>query len=88
MSPAPDLVRNRKGKLPHIAVITGEPLPARRASLAPGTGDIGCICHFALPELPMALAEPGSEDRLDLLETMVTGKRLRDIADLPLDLIA
>lgn len=36
----------------------------------------------------MALAEPGSEDRLDLLETMVTGKRLRDIADLPLDLIA
>src|SRR5690606_17285267 len=29
-----NLVRNRKGKLPHIAVILGEPLPSRIASLA------------------------------------------------------
>ncbi|MFN4134584.1 MAG: NgoMIV family type II restriction endonuclease [Novosphingobium sp.] len=83
-----NLVRNRKGKLPHIAVITGEPLPSRIASLALGTGDIDCVYHFALPELRAALEEPGSEDRLELLETMVSGKRLRDIADLPLDLIA
>lgn len=82
-----NLVRNRKGKLPHVAVITGEPLPTRLASLALGTGDIDCVYHFALPELRIALAEPGSEDRLELLKTMVSGKRLRDIADLPLDLI-
>ncbi len=82
-----NLVRNRKGKLPHIAVITGEPLPTRIASLALGTGDIDCVYHFALDELRMTLAAPGSEDRLELLETMISGKRLRDIADLPLDLI-
>jgi len=82
-----NMVRNRKGRLPHIAVITGEPLPTRIASLALGTGDIDCVYHFALDELRATLAEPGSEDRLELLETMISGKRLRDIADLPLDLV-
>jgi hypothetical protein len=33
-----NLVRNRKGRLPHIAVVTGEPLPSRIASLSLGTG--------------------------------------------------
>lgn len=33
-----NLIRNRKGSLPHIMVVTGEPLPSRIASLALGTG--------------------------------------------------
>lgn len=82
-----NLVRNRKGRLPHIAVITGEPMPSRIASLALGTGDIDCVYHFALPELREALVRNGSDDRLEQLEMMVSGKRLRDIADLPLDLV-
>jgi hypothetical protein len=81
-----NLVRNRKGRLPHIAVITGEPMPSRIASLALGTGDIDCVYHFALPELREALVQIGGEDRLEQLEMMISGKRLRDIADLPLDL--
>lgn len=81
-----NLVRNRKGKLPHIAVITGEPLPSRIASLALGTGDIDCVYHFALNELQKAVMAEGTDDRIELLETMVSGKRLRDISDLPLDL--
>lgn len=80
-----NLVRNRKGPLPHIAVITGEPMPSRIASLALGTGDIDCVYHFALPELMDAVS--GSEETFELLEMMVAGKRLRDIADLPLDLV-
>jgi hypothetical protein len=82
-----NLVRNRKGRLPHIAVITGEPMPSRIASLALGTGDIDCVYHFALPELREALVQIGSDDRLEQLEMMISGKRLRDIADLPLDLV-
>ena len=82
-----NLVRNRKGRLPHIAVITGEPLPGRVASLALGTGDIDCVYHFALYELRNALENQMREDTLELLDTMVEGKRLRDISDLPLDLI-
>lgn len=82
-----NLVRNRKGRLPHIAVITGEPTPGRVASLALGTGDIDCVYHFALYELRNALVDQGREETLDLLDTMVEGKRLRDISDLPLDLV-
>jgi len=77
---------NRKGRLPHIAVITGEPTPGRVASLALGTGDIDCVYHFALYEVRNALVDQGRDETLELLDTMVEGKRLRDISDLPLDL--
>lgn len=84
-----NLIRNRKGHLPHIVVVTGEPLPSRLASLALGTGDIDCVYHFALPELLAAVrdyAANGREDIVEQVETLVRGKRLKDISDLPLDL--
>lgn len=81
-----NLIRNRKGHLPHIVVVTAEPMPNRVASLALGTGDIDCVYHFALYELIQAVKEVGSEDASETLETLVQGKRLKDISDLPLDL--
>lgn len=81
-----NLIRNRKGHLPHIVVVTAEPMPNRLASLALGTGDIDCVYHFALYELIRAVKEVGSEDAIEILETLVQGKRLKDISDLPLDL--
>lgn len=81
-----NLIRNRKGHLPHIVVVTAEPMPNRLASLALGTGDIDCVYHFALYELIRAVKEVGSEDAIETLETLVQGKRLKDISDLPLDL--
>lgn len=84
-----NLIRNRKGHLPHIVVVTGEPLPSRLASLALGTGDLDCVYHFALYELVNAVREYGKDDRQDLidqLEMLIDGKRLKDISDLPLDL--
>ncbi len=86
-SEALNLVRNRKGRLPHVVVVTGEPLPSRIASIALGTGDIDCVYHFALPELRAVVEDLGLADAEDMLETMIEGKRLRDIADLPFDLI-
>lgn len=80
------LIRNRKGRLPHIVVVTGEPMPARLASLALGTGDIDCVYHFALYELIKAVNDIGAEDSIELLNILVNGKRLKDISDLPLDL--
>ena len=77
-------MRNRKGKTPHIVVVVGEPLPGRIASLAYGTGDIDCVYHFALRELTAAAAENDSDS--DLLNSLVSGRRLRDISDLPFDL--
>lgn len=80
------LIRNRKGHLPHIVVVTGEPMPARLASLAMGTGDIDCVYHFALYELIEAVNETQAEDSIELLNILLQGKRLKDISDLPLDL--
>ena len=85
-SEALNLVRNRKGRLPHIAVVTGEPTPTRISSLALGTGDIDCVYHFALPELVAAVAAAGRDDVIELLDMMIEGRRLKDISDLPLDL--
>ena len=84
-----NLIRNRKGHLPHIVVVTGEPLPSRLASLALGTGDLDCVYHFALYELMYAVQDYGKNGREDIIETLenlVDGKRLKDISDLPLDL--
>ena len=81
-----NLIRNRKGHLPHIVVVTAEPMPNRIASLALGTGDIDCVYHFALPELMEAVEQSKSEMAVETLETLILGKRLKDISDLPLDL--
>jgi hypothetical protein len=85
-SEALNLVRNRKGRLPHIVVVTGEPMPSRIASLALGTGDIDCVYHFALNELRATVQALGMGDAHEMIQTMVEGKRLRDVSDLPFDL--
>jgi hypothetical protein len=88
-SEALNLIRNRKGRAPHIVAVTAEPLPTRIASLALGTSDLDCVYHIALPELQEAISKLPTASRYDQekqLQTLVLGKRLRDIADLPLDL--
>lgn len=85
-SEALNLVRNRKGRLPHVVVVTAEPTPSRLASIALGTGDIDCVYHFALHELKETVENLGLADAADLLAVMINGKRLKDISDLPLDL--
>lgn len=80
-----NLIRSRKSRLPHIVAVTMEPLPSRLASIAHGTGDVDCVYHGALYELLDTAKGIGADD--DLL-TMVDGGRLRDISDLPLDLLA
>ncbi|HLB72853.1 MAG TPA: NgoMIV family type II restriction endonuclease [Sedimentisphaerales bacterium] len=81
-----NLIRNRKGNTPHIVAVTFEPLPGRLSSLALGTGDLDCMYHVALPELQEAIRETRSEDHIEQIETLVNGRRLRDMSDLPVDL--
>jgi len=42
---------------------------------------------FALPEMLNVVKTLGYEDAEEMLHTMIDGKRLRDISDLPLDLV-
>lgn len=86
-SEALNLIRNRKGRLPHIVAVTAEPMPTRIASLALGTGDLDCVYHFALYEMQQTLVELGKEDQLEMLNVLVDGRRLRDVSDLPFDLV-
>ena len=81
-----NLIRFRKGNTPHITAVIAEPLPTRIASIALGTGDIDCVYHIMLPELKAAAENLGKEDQLDMLTTLISGQRLRDISDLPFDL--
>lgn len=85
-SEALNVIRNRKGRTPHIVVVTAEPTPSRLASLALGTGDIDMVYHFALPELVAAVSASGNDEAQAMLHILVDGQRLRDISDLPLDL--
>lgn len=85
-SEALNLVRNRKGRLPHVVVVTAEPTPSRLASIALSTGDVDCVYHFALYELQETVSALGMQDAADMLAIMVDGDRLKDISDLPLDL--
>jgi hypothetical protein len=81
-----NLIRDRKGHTPHIVVVTGEPLPSRLVSLAMGTGDIDCVYHMALFEMESSITKYGDDTSQELLDTLVLGRRLRDISDLPFDL--
>lgn len=86
-SEALNIIRNRKGRAPHIVVVTGEPTPSRLASLALGTGDIDMVYHFALPELQKAVAASGNDEAATMLDILIEGDRLRDVSDLAIDLL-
>jgi hypothetical protein len=81
-----NLLRNRKGRTPCILAVTFEPLPARLASIALGTGDIDCTYHGALYELLAAAKESRHSDSFEMLQLLIDGRRLRDISDIPFDL--
>ncbi|MBV7432862.1 NgoMIV family type II restriction endonuclease [Dermabacteraceae bacterium TAE3-ERU5] len=85
-SEALSVIRNRKGRAPHIVVVTAEPSPSRLASLALGTGDIDTLYHIALPELLDAVDLLKNDEAKEMTKVLVEGQRIRDIADLPLDL--
>lgn len=82
-----DLIRKRKGRVPHIVAVTAEPLPSRLSSLCLGTGDLDCVYHVALPELVEAVDSLGQSEASELLELMIMSERIKDIVDLPLDLV-
>lgn len=82
-----NLIRNRKGRVPHIVVVTAEPTPGCLESLAIGTGDLDCVYHAGLHELVEAVDAVGDSRAIESLMVLVQGRRLRDISDLPLDLV-
>lgn len=84
-------VRTRKGKMPRIIAVTAEPLcgGGRLESIALGGAEVDCLYHCALYELEQAMAKsPKAEAELLRLTSIINLRRIRDISDLPFDLIA
>lgn len=77
------LLQHRKGRAPHIVVVTAEPLPSRLASLAFGTGDIDAMYHICFSSLVAGVEEVGNDAEKQNLEVMVAGNRLLDYSTLP-----
>jgi hypothetical protein len=77
------LIRNRRGRLPHIVPVTAEPLPTRLASLARGTGEIDALYHVAFDELIAAVPACGNKQQAAALDELVGHGRLRDLNTLP-----
>lgn len=84
------LVRNRKGRLPHLVLVTAEPMPSRLVSIARGTGEIDAVYHLLYDELDVVLGgerlpsmTPRSwRDQSDAWSEMVSQKRIRPYSDL------
>jgi hypothetical protein len=84
------LVRNRRGRLPHLVVVTAEPLPSRLISIARGTGEIDAVYHLLFEEMEVVAKRdslPGMADshwhkQRDDWRELVDQGRIRDYATL------
>ncbi|MDA0140088.1 NgoMIV family type II restriction endonuclease [Solirubrobacter deserti] len=81
------LARQRRGPMPRMVVATAEVWPGRLESLGKGTGEIDCVYHLSLPLLERAVRRVSPPEVQRQLELLIRADRLRDIADLPLDLL-
>ena len=77
------LTRHRRGRQPHIVVVTAEPLPTRLAAIARGTGEIDAVYHVALEALQTATKVAGTQAQQDALAEIVGQHRLLDVTELP-----
>ncbi|MFI0962363.1 NgoMIV family type II restriction endonuclease [Streptomyces sp. NPDC021080] len=77
------MIRHRRGRLPHLMVVTAEPMPSRIASIARGTGEADAIYHVALDALKAAVAAVGSSQQRDDLDEIIEQGRLLPYGTLP-----
>jgi hypothetical protein len=71
------LTRVRRGRQPHVSVVTLEPLPTRLASIARGTGEVDAVYHVLFEELWDATHAVGNDEQKATLEELVDQGRLR-----------
>ncbi|BEP13287.1 hypothetical protein acdb102_15980 [Acidothermaceae bacterium B102] len=84
---AHNMIRHRRGRLPHLVTVTAEPLPSRLASIARGTGEVDVVFHIAYKELEQAVASHGNPLQQDHWEEVTKQGRLRDYNELAQGLV-
>lgn len=73
------MIRHRRGRQPHIVVVTSEPLPSRLAAICRGTGEVDGIYHVCLSELEAAVKKVGNDEQKAHLSESVGQGRLYDL---------
>jgi hypothetical protein len=82
-----NMIRHRRGRLPHLVTVTAEPLPTRLASIARGTGEVDGTYHIAYDELATAVAVHGSPEQQNAWEEVTKQGRLLDYRRLARSLV-
>ncbi|TQJ53346.1 NgoMIV family type II restriction endonuclease [Streptomyces sp. SLBN-115] len=81
------MIRHRRGRLPHLVTVTAEPMPSRLAAIARGTGEVDAVYHIAFDALQEAVAAVGSKQQKDDLAEMIGQGRLRPYEELATTLV-
>lgn len=68
------MIRHRRGRLPHLVTVTAEPLPSRLASIARGTGEVDAVYHVAFQALDVSVARHANAEQSEAWRE-VTGQR-------------
>lgn len=76
------LIRHRRGRLPHLVTLTAEPLPSRLASIARGTGEVDATYHLAFDALRESVLENSNSEQRDFWDEAVEQRRLRPYTEL------
>jgi hypothetical protein len=83
------LVAQRRGRMPHFAVVTIEPRPAMLKILGDGSGSVDCVYHLDLPaltrawdRLAAAQKKPHTWSPYRSFRRLVQQRRLRDYDEL------
>lgn len=82
------LVRHRRGRLPHLVLVTAEPLPDRLVSIGRGTGEVDAVYHLLYDELDQALKTCGTTSKQqDNWAELVDQGRMKPFHELVTDLV-
>lgn len=73
------LIRHRRGRLPHIAAVTMEPMASRVAALARGTGEIDAVYHPMFDEFVAATYAVGPPKQRQVLDELLEQQRLHPL---------
>lgn len=76
------MIRHRRGRLPHLVTVTAEPLPSRLVSIARGTGEVDAVYHIALEALAAAVDTDGNENQVAAWDECIGQKRLLSYTDM------
>jgi hypothetical protein len=76
------MIRHRRGRLPHLIAVTAEPMPSRIAAIARGTGEVDAVYHIALDALQSAVEDAGSAQQKNDLSECIRQGRLRPYDEL------